>query len=319
MSFSLPTWEGASTLPVMSNTNHQLSSPDPAAPVFRFEAFKGREGLVRNVLRRLERGESLSLVGGPKLGKTSLLLHLAWQLNHARPSSKSTGPSAVYVDVADEADWKRFHSRPPNPETILLLDNCDLLVEGKSRSLSDIDLLPGGSVVFAGGRAWREVVRGGDLPHTLKSIPLAVFLEKEAQQLFNPDLSTEQHSTILTYAGTHPYIFKLLQAAFLREGLHVSTEQIVSEIKKSLSSFFHDCVSQLREPLEHQVLAYVINANKPVNPKEVARAVGLPTIKPVADTLCAMGLVGRWIRDEEATLTVNSRLFREWYRETMTP
>lgn len=301
----------------MSIITNQLSPTDPAAPVFRSEEFKGREGLVRNVLWRLERGESLSLVGGPKLGKTSLLLHLAWQMNHARPSSKSTGPSAVYVDVADEADWKRFHSRPPNPETILLLDNCDLLVEGKTRSLSDIDLLPGGSTVFAGARSWREVVRGGDLPHTPKTIPLSVFLEKEAQQLFSPDLSTEHQTIVLSYAGTHPYIFKLFQAAFLREGLHVPTEQIVSEVKKTLSSFFHDCVNQLREPLEHQVLAYVINASKPVNPKEVARAVGLPTIKPVADTLCALGLIGRWIRDEEATLSAGSRLFNEWYRETV--
>jgi hypothetical protein len=301
----------------MSNSTDQLSSPDPAGPVFRPGDFKGREGLVRNMLRRLERGESLSLVGGPKLGKTSLLLHLAWQLNHAAPSSKSTGPSALYVDVADEADWKRFHSRPPNPDTILLLDNCDLLIEGKTRSLSDIDLLPGGSTVFAGGRAWREVVGEGNLPHTLKSIPLAVFLEKEAQQLFNPDLSTEQLATVLTYAGTHPYLFKLLQAAFLHEEIHIPTEQIVSEVKKSLSSFFQDCFDQLREPLEHQVLTFVIEADKPVNPREVARAVGLPTIKPVADTLCALGLVARWIRDEEATLSASSRLFNEWYRETL--
>ena len=290
---------------------------DPAAPVFRPGEFKGREGLVRNVLWRLGRGESLSLFGGPKLGKTSLLLHLAWQLNQAGPSRKSIGPVAVYIDIADEADWKRFHSRPPNPETILLLDNCDQLVKGKTHSLSDIDLLPGGSTVFAGARSWREVVRGSDLPHTLKSIPLAEFLEKEVQQLFNPDLSTEQHSTILTYAGTHPYIFKLLQAAFLREGLHVSTEQIVSEVKSSLSSFFQDCLDQMREPLEQQVLTFVIEADKPVNPRVVARAIGLPTIKPVADTLCALGLIGRWIQDEEATLSAGSRLFNEWYRETV--
>ncbi|HBP87149.1 MAG TPA: hypothetical protein DD706_05570, partial [Nitrospiraceae bacterium] len=241
----------------MSNNIDQLSSPDPGAPVFRPGAFKGREGLVRNMLRRLERGESLSLVGGPKLGKTSMLLHLALQLNHERPSSKSTGPSAVYVDIADEADWKRFHSRPPNPDTILLFDNCDRLVEGKTRSLSDIDLLPGGSMVFAGARAWREVVRGGDLPHTLKLIPLSVFLEKEAQQLFSPDLSTEQQATVLTNAGTHPYIFKLLQAELLRGRNHVQPEQVVKGVKNSLSSFFHDCLNQLREPLENQVLAYV--------------------------------------------------------------
>ncbi len=299
----------------MTIKNDPFPSSDPAVPVFRPGEFKGREGLVRNVLWRLERGESLSLVGGPKLGKTSVLLHLAWQLNHAGPSLKSTGPSALYVDVADEADWKRFHSRPPNPATIVLLDNCDRLAEGETRSLSDIDLLPGGSTVFAGGRAWREVVRAGDLPHKLKSIPLAVFLEKEAQQLFSPDLSIEQHAAVLTYAGTHPHIFKLFQAELLRAGPSVRTEQVVKDVKKSLSSFFQDCVNQLREPLEHQVLASVIIADKPVNPREVARAVGLPTIKSVADTLCALGLVGRWIRDEEATLSGNSRLFSEWYRE----
>ncbi|HBP88441.1 MAG TPA: hypothetical protein DD706_12170 [Nitrospiraceae bacterium] len=65
------------------------------------------------------------------------------------------------------------------------------------------------------------------------------------------------------------------------------------------------------------MLAYVIKANKPVNPREVARAIGLPTIKPVADTLCGLGLVSRWIRDEEATLSAGSRLFNEWYRETV--
>jgi hypothetical protein len=301
----------------MPNSNFQLQMPDPVAPAFRPGEFKGREGLVRNVLWRLGRGESLGLVGGPKLGKTSLLLHLAWQLNHAEPSSKSTGPSAVYVDVADETDWQRFRSRPLQSHTILLLDNCDRLVAGKISSLSDIDLLPGGSTVFAGARAWREVVRGSGLGYKLKAIPLAVFLEKEAQQLLLPGLSVEQQDCVLTYAGTHPYIFKLFQAELMRVGPGVRIEQVVTDVKKSLSSFFQDCVNQLQEPLEHQVLTSVIEADKPVNPREVARAKGLPTIKPVADTLCFLGLVARWIREEEATLSTNSRLFKEWYRETV--
>ena len=93
--------------------------------------------------------------------------------------------------------------------------------------------------------------------------------------------------------GLIAYIFKLFQAAFLREGLHVPTAPIVSEVKKSLSFFSRIVSANCGNLFEHQVLAYVINANKPVNPREVARAVGLPTIKPVADTLCALGLVGR--------------------------
>ncbi len=301
----------------MSISTEQFPSADPAAPVFRPGEFNGREGLVRNVLWRLGRGESLSLVGGPKLGKTSLLLHLAWRLNHSGPSSKHTGPSAVYVDVADQTDWQRFRSRPQKVHTIFLFDNCNSLVEGKTLSLSDIIFLQGRPVVFAGARAWREMVRGGGLAPTLKTSPLAVFLEKEAQQTISPDLSPEQRTCVLTYAGTHPFILKMLQVALLRKGPPVQNEQVVNDVKKSLSSFFQDCTNQLREPLEHQVLTYVMEADQPVNPREVARAVGLPTIKPVADTLCFLGLVARWIREEEATLSTNSRLFKEWYRETV--
>lgn len=298
---------------------NQLPSPDPATPVFRPGEFKGREGLVRNVLWRLKRGESLSLFGGPKLGKTSLLLHLAWQLNQDRtiPSSKVPGPSAMYVDISDKADCQRFRSRSQGGYSIILFDNCDNLAEGHTLSLSDIDPSQGRSAVFTGARAWRDVVREGRLAHKLKSIPLAVFLEKEARQLFSPALSMEQQTCILTHAGTHPFLIKVFQAEWLCAGPHVRPEKVVKEVKTSLSYFFHDCVKQLREPLEHQVLTYLIEADKPVNPREVARAVGLPTIKPVADTLCALGLVGRWIRDEEATLSANSRLFNEWYRETV--
>ena len=217
--------------------------PDPAAAVFRPGEFKGREGLIRNVLWRLERGESLSIVGGPKLGKTSLLLHLAWQLNQAGLSAKSTGPSALYVDVTDEADCQRFPSRSQKAHTILLLDNCDSLVEGKTLSLLEIDQFRRGPTVFAGARAWREVMREGGLPHTLKSIPLAVFLVKEAQQIICPDLSPEQQACVITYAGTHPYIIKVLQSAFLRGGPHVRPDQVVKEVKNSLSFFSMLCQS----------------------------------------------------------------------------
>lgn len=37
------------------------------------DAFIGRQGLVGNLRRRIARGESLAVIGGPKLGKTSLV------------------------------------------------------------------------------------------------------------------------------------------------------------------------------------------------------------------------------------------------------
>src|SRR5206468_2305110 len=44
-------------------------SPCPATG----DAFIGRQGLARNLRRRIARGESLAVIGGPKLGKTSLV------------------------------------------------------------------------------------------------------------------------------------------------------------------------------------------------------------------------------------------------------
>jgi hypothetical protein len=224
----------------------------------------------------------------------------------------------MYIDVSDEADCQRFRSRSQKAHTIVLLDNCDSLVEGKILSLSEVNRFRRGPTVFAGARVWRELVRESGLTHKLKSIPLAVFLEKEAQQILCPDLTSEQQACVLNYAGTHPFIIKVLQSALLRGGPHVQPEKVVKDVKNSLSSFFQCCANQLRGPLEHQVLAFLIEADKPVNPREVARAFELATIKLVADTLCSLGLVGRWIREEEATLSANSRLFNEWYRETVT-
>ena len=83
-------------------------------------------------------------------------------------------------------------------------------------------------------------------------------------------------------------------------------------------TFFQLCAKQLQDPLEREVLTYLVEVSKPVNPSEVARAVGRPSIKLIADTLCYLGLISRWIRDEEATLLAHSRLFNEWYMETVT-
>ncbi|MBA3965639.1 MAG: hypothetical protein H0X47_07675, partial [Nitrospirales bacterium] len=50
--------------------------------------------------------------------KSSLVLHLPWQLILAGPSPKSPGPLAVYCDVADQADRQRFMSRPQGTPTV---------------------------------------------------------------------------------------------------------------------------------------------------------------------------------------------------------
>jgi len=265
---------------------------------------------------RLQRGESLGLYGGPKLGKTSLLLHLAWHLNQASSSPSASEPAAEYFDLAAETDCARLRFRSPKVETIVLLDNCDKVSEGDGFSLVEIQGVHSKGIVFAGGRAWKESQSGGGDGPTVKPIPLAVFLEHEARQMVNQQLSPAQQAFVLTYGGTHPFLLKILQAELVGAGPDVQPELAVERVKKSLIPFFEHCLAQLRDPLEHQVLAYLIQIGKPVNPKDVERAMGCASIKPIADTLCHVGLIGRWIRDEEATLSANSQLLNEWYRES---
>jgi hypothetical protein len=150
----------------------------------------------------------------------------------------------------------------------------------------------------------------------IKSIPLSVFLEHEARQVLNQQLSPERQAMVLRYGGRHPYLLNVFQAALVSAGPDAPLEIVLQRVKKSLVPFFEYCLSQLRDPLEHQVLAYLIHMNKPVNPKDVAQALGCSNMKLIANTLCFMGFIGRWIREEEATLSVNSQLFNEWYRET---
>ena len=54
--------------------------PQPATG----DAFIGRQGLVRNLRGRLADGESVAVIGGPKLGKTSLVRSSLDGLSHHR-------------------------------------------------------------------------------------------------------------------------------------------------------------------------------------------------------------------------------------------
>ena len=165
---------------VKNDSRHTLA----AAPVFLPEAFLGREGLVRNMLWRLKRGESLSLCGGPKLGKTSLLLHLAWHLHHDSSSSHSSGPVGEYFDLAVEADCTRLMSRPPTADAIV----CWIIVTAWSMV---------GSCLFQTSRRPREgrscspeqerglIVRNGEASRNQSNpFPWQSFWKKKRGRLF---------------------------------------------------------------------------------------------------------------------------------------
>ena len=111
MTSVIPSWEGL-----------------PETPAFGATQFTGRTRLAQNLLSRCLRRQSILLYGGPKLGKTSMLLHLKWLVDQDREASSAT-PAAVYLDLADEGARKQLlFGRWANPAPILLLDNCDHLL-----------------------------------------------------------------------------------------------------------------------------------------------------------------------------------------------
>src|SRR5437870_12906607 len=63
------------------------------------DSFIGRQGLVRNLRGRIARGESLAVIGGPKLGKTSLVRTALHGLDHTVIEIDCGAESSPRIDV----------------------------------------------------------------------------------------------------------------------------------------------------------------------------------------------------------------------------
>ncbi|MCH7566758.1 MAG: hypothetical protein IH787_03745 [Nitrospirae bacterium] len=90
-------------------------------------------------------------------------------------------------------------------------------------------------------------------------------------------------------------------------------QKIILLAKDRLAGFFRDCLQAVTDRTERDLLDYLIASAKPLNPRDVARALELRTIKAAADALVFLGLISRWNLAEGAMLHVNCRLFTEWY------
>ncbi len=279
---------------------------------------------MRNMVGRLKRGQSLLVFGGPKLGKTSLLLQLRWLLAHSGSSgtSRQAETQAVqYWDVQDESVWPRILAGPLDGATILLLDNCDRLagtLTSRERHLIQgrQNGGPARAVVWAGGRAWHDFARRQEFHPAHHPVPLAVLLEREARELLTGVVSPDQVSWILSMAGTHPYILKVLStgvASFDHVSGKAASDRLLGEVRAKLAPFFMACLQGLREPVERRLLDSLVDRGGPTNPREAARTLGLPTVKPAADTLCCLGLISRWNLTDGAALQAGCRLFNDWY------
>src|SRR2546425_2607145 len=111
------------------------------------EAFIGRQGLVRTLRRRIARGESLAVIGGPKLGKSSLVRTALQGL---------TSHPVLEVDVGADPSPRIDEV----PGAIVVLDNLDSVAESAIESLlARVSAAKPASIVVTGGSRLRTMLR----------------------------------------------------------------------------------------------------------------------------------------------------------------
>ena len=292
-----------------------LCDAHPETPAFATQ-FTCRTRLAHNLFSRCLQRQSILLYGGPKLGKTSMLLHLQWLANQEGGSSSAL-PPALYLDMKDEMARAHFVlEHRTRSESILLLDNCDYLLKDNGidtiQKFLSTDSLEHG-VVAAGGRSWRDFVMGQTWAAAFRPAPLAVLIQGEARELLKA-LPPTHLDAALRAGGTHPYVLKMVAHNMLSfpedplRAIRTSGERLVP--------FFEACRDAVVHAAEHTLLKHLVQEARPITPREAALAVGLPSIKSVADALCCLGVMSRWNLSEGAMLQANCQLFNDWYIKT---
>src|SRR2546427_10136674 len=110
------------------------------------DAFIGRQGLVRNLRRRIARGESLAVIGGPKLGKTSLVRTALQGL---------TSHPVLEIDVGADPSPRI----DVVPGSIIVLDNLDSIAGSAIELLLPrVSAAKPASIVATGGRRLRTTL-----------------------------------------------------------------------------------------------------------------------------------------------------------------
>lgn len=253
------------------------------------DAFIGRQGLVRNLRGRIARGEWLAVIGGPKLGKTSLVRTALEGLS---------GRTVIEVDCSTD----------PSPRldgvsgSIVVLDNLDD-VAGSAIAplLARLSAAETAGLVVTGGRRLRTLLShsGTETGLNFRLFPLSVLLDGETRRLIGRDTN----SSLAAWTGNHPYLTKLL--------LHYGDDAVAAS-RCQWEPFVQRLTADIGEGAERRLLCYLIEYGKPVNPTKAQSDTGIRDIKTVADTLVYLGVISRWVRNEEATLFAGCRLLNNY-------
>src|SRR5437660_11753758 len=143
------------------------------------DAFIGRRGLVRNLRGRIARGESLAVIGGPKLGKTSLVRTVLRGL---------TSHTVLEVDVGADPSPRI----DVVPGSIVVLDNLDRVADSAIESLLvRVSAAKPVSIIVTGGRRLRTMLgHSGILAgRYFRVVPLSGLLGGEPRRVIGRDTS----------------------------------------------------------------------------------------------------------------------------------
>ena len=110
------------------------------------DSFIGRKGLVKNLRDRVASGESVAVIGGPKLGKTSLVRTALDRL---------VDRMVIYVDLGTDPSPRLSEV----PGVIVVLDNLDNLADSAIEPLL-ARVAGAASIVVTGGRRLRTSAGG---------------------------------------------------------------------------------------------------------------------------------------------------------------
>jgi hypothetical protein len=249
----------------------------------------GRQGLLRNLRGRVADGESVAVIGGPKLGKTSLVRSALEGLPNRRVIEKDlrAGPSVIEEEVSG---------------AILVLDNLDHLTpEQITTLLAQISTSQPGNTILTGGYRLRALLStSAILPKvSIRLYPLSVLLDGECRQLAGGNWDP----SLARWTGNHPYLTKLFR--------HYG-EATLSEGRQQWEPFVRQLVEEIGTGEERRVMHYLIERGQPVNPTTAGEETGIDHIKTVADRLVYTGAISRWIRNDEATLFAGCRLLNHF-------
>ena len=229
------------------------------------------------------------MIGGPKLGKTSLVRTALQGLSDRTVIEVDCGtnPSPPLTGVSG---------------SIVVLENLDV-IDGPAIAPLLMRLSAAGTagLVVTGGRRLRTLL-GHSVTETglsFRLFPLSVLLDGETCRLIGRDTNP----SLAAWTGNHPYVTKKLL-----HYLHHSEDSDHAVAAGRCRSGSHRAASGCGHRRRPRAAAAVLphRARETVNPVEAQSISGIEDIKAVADTLVYLGVISGWIRNEEATLLAGS-------------